>query len=113
MSIADVAESLAIDRQDHSFKEHNRLADPFDTLEICSGLATYSTSQTVLSTSASSERWKGAEIATSIRLEHYSVREYVVSRRILDGAASMFHISEAEAQSHLSEICLAYLLSFG
>lgn len=44
VSIAEVAESLAIDRQDHSFKEHNRLADPFDTLEIFSSLATYSTS---------------------------------------------------------------------
>lgn len=113
VSIADVAESLAVDQQDHTFKDQNRLSDPLDILEICSSLVTYSTSQTVLHRSATSVRWQGAEIATEVRLAHYSVKEYLLSNRILNGSASNFHILEPEAHEFVGEVCLTYLISYG
>lgn len=113
VSVADVAEAVAIDRECHTFDPEDRLADPFDIVEVLSSLVTYSSAQIALNIDeASSGRYAGAERATGLRLSHYSVKEYLLSDRLSKKGASKFYISIYEAHKCIAEACLTYLLWF-
>lgn len=113
VSVADVAEAVAIDRECHTFDPEDRLADPFDIVEVLSSLVTYSSAQIALNIDeASSGRYAGAERATGLRLSHYSVKEYLLSDRLRNKGASKFYISIYEAHKCIAEACLTYLLWF-
>ena len=47
-----------------------------------------------------------------IRLAHYSVKEFLVLKRILQGHARSYNIQEANAYLSIHNDCLAYLLEF-
>ncbi|KAL8699990.1 MAG: hypothetical protein Q9201_005685 [Fulgogasparrea decipioides] len=47
-----------------------------------------------------------------IRLAHFSVKEYLVSNRILQGDARRFSVQETSANALICSDCLAYLLQF-
>ena len=114
VSVADVAEAVAIDRERHTFDPEDRLADPFDIVEVLSSLVTYSSAQIALNLDeGSSCRYAGAERATGLRLSHYSVKEYLLSDRLRNKGASKFYISIYEAHKCIAEACLTYLLWFG
>ena len=113
VSVADVAEAVAIDRDCHTFDPEDRLADPFDIVEVLSSLVTYSSTQIAMNLDeGSSCRYAGAERATGLRLSHYSVKEYLLSDRLRNKGASKFHISINEAHKCIAEACLTYLLWF-
>ena len=113
VSVADVAEAVAIDRECHTFDPEDRLADPFDIVEVLSSLVTYSSAQIALTIEeASDSRYVGAERATGLRLSHYSVKEYLTSDRLRNKGASKLYISLYEAHRCVAEACLTYLLWF-
>ena len=113
VSVADVAEAVAIDRECHTFDPEDRLADPFDIVEVLSSLVTYSSAQIALNIDdASNGRYAGAERATGLRLSHYSVKEYLLSDRLRNKGASKLYISIYEAHKCIAEACLTYLLWF-
>ena len=113
VSVADVAEAVAIDRDCHTFDPEDRLADPFDIVEVLSSLVTYSSTQIAMNLDeGSSCRYAGAERATGLRLSHYSVKEYLLSDRLRNKGASKFYISINEAHKCIAEACLMYLLWF-
>ena len=111
VSVADVAEAVAIDPEYHTFDPEDRLADPFDIVEVLSSLVTYSTTQIALTTGeAPDSRYVGAERATGLRVSHCSVKEYLTSDRLRNKGASKLHISLYDAHKHVAEACLTYLL---
>lgn len=111
VSVADVAEAVAVDRTSCTFDPENRLADPFDIVEVLSTLITYSSSQIALRHEKPLHgHFPGAERATEIRLAHYSVKEYLQSDRIRSKSTSKFYISSYEAEKCAAETCLTYLL---
>ena len=114
VSVADVAEAVAINQECHTFDPCDRLTDPFDIIEILSSLVTHSSGQILLRSSQVPRygSFPGAERATEIRLAHYSVKEYLLSDRICHGKASTFHLMLHEAHRSAAELCLTYLLSF-
>ena len=113
VSVADVAEAVAIDRECHTFDPEDRLADPFDIVEVLSSLVTYSSAQIALTIEEDSDsRYVGAERATGLRLSHYSVKEYLTSDRLRNKGASKLYISLNEAHKCVAEACLTYLLWF-
>lgn len=113
VSVADVAEAVAIDRERHTFDPEDRLADPFDIVEVLSSLVTYSSAQIALTfDEASNGRYAGAERATGLRLSHYSVKEYLLSDRLRNKGTSKLYISSYEAHKCIAEACLKYLLWF-
>ena len=113
VSVADVAEAVAIDRECHTFDPEDRLADPFDIVEVLSSLVTYSSAQIALTIEEASDgRYIGAERATGLRLSHYSVKEYLTSDRLRNKGASKLYISLYEAHKCIAEACLTYLLWF-
>lgn len=111
VSVADVAEAVAVDRTSYTFDPEDRLADPFDIVEVLSTLVSYSSSQIALSHGEPLHgHFPGAERATEIRLAHYSVKEYLQSGRIRKKDTSKFYVSSYEAEKCVAEICLTYLL---
>jgi ankyrin repeat protein len=93
LRIDEVVDAIAVyNDRDPQFDPERRLPDPQDILIICSSLVTIA----------------GVEI----RLAHFSVKEYLVSKRIQNGPASQYSIRSIPANLSIAETCLAYLLQF-
>ncbi|KAI9764110.1 MAG: hypothetical protein M1840_008670 [Geoglossum simile] len=105
MSLAEVAEAIAIDRDNQTFDIGNRMLNIYSILGICSSLV-------ALSDRKSTQQNSQTEETTELRLAHYSVKEYLVSRRVQDGRAKRFAVKETEAHEYMGEACLIYLLYF-
>ena len=100
LSIEDVVDNLAVDEEtDTGFNPENRLQDPRDILTICSSLVTI-----VASTRKLKEN-------VELRLAHYSINEYLISDRILHGAALQYSIA-VELDKSMAQTCLHYFLYF-
>ena len=97
--LEEVAEVVAIDVNDSPrFDPERRLAEPRDILTICSSLITVAID--------------GENSSNSVRLAHFSVKEYLVSERIRLSKAQGFSIQEVDSNGVIAEDCLAYLLQF-
>lgn len=48
------------------------------------------------------------EIKQYVRLAHFSIKEFLVSNRIKDGAATSFYVNEDGANIFIAESCLQY-----
>ncbi|KAJ9298846.1 hypothetical protein DTO271G3_3088 [Paecilomyces variotii] len=94
VTLAELAEIVAIKPGTSIFVEIDRLFDPSDVLVVCSSLVSC----------YNRGRWT--------RLAHYSVQEYLVSDRISKGPARYFALEEGLAHLAIAERCLTYLLSF-
>lgn len=53
---------------------------------------------------------KDRDARESVRLAHFSIKEYLTSRRITNGPAARFGFSEIDAHLHLARSCIAYHL---
>ena len=104
ISLAELAEAVVVDvNEKPRFDIENRLFQPECILIICSSLIT------VESTTKTSSR-TGKSVM--VKLAHCSVKEYLVSSRILNGPAKAYGIRAGDANACIAEICLAYLLQF-
>lgn len=113
VSVADLAEAVVIDRDSCRFDQDDRLPNDFDIVDVLSSLVTCSSRQIPMRANERlSGRYAGAELATEVRLAHYSVKEYILSDRIRQGTVPYFYISQYEAQKSVAEMCLTYLLQF-
>ncbi|KAI0112386.1 hypothetical protein GGR51DRAFT_546978 [Nemania sp. FL0031] len=105
LQIEEVADVIAVDTKSKPrFDPESRFPEPRDILTICSSLV-----------SASSNATGGSyneKVGEQIRLAHLSVRDYLVSERILTGKAARYSLQESRAHESISQICLAYLLQF-
>src|SRR5271154_6015992 len=105
LRIEEVVDIIAVDiNDDLKFDLDRRLPDPRDILTICSSLVTTAV-ETIKQPS-------GSIAGDYVRLAHFSVKEYLVSKRIQDGPAAQFSIQEIPANASIAEICVAYLLQF-
>jgi Ankyrin repeats (many copies) len=105
LRIEEVVDVIAVDiNDDPRFDLDRRLPDPRDILTICSSLVT-TTMETIKQPS-------GTIAGDYVRLAHFSVKEYLVSKRIQDGPTAQFSIQEISANASIAEICVAYLLQF-
>ncbi|KAH9885699.1 ankyrin repeat-containing domain protein [Xylariomycetidae sp. FL2044] len=103
LTIDEVAEVLCVEPEDDpSFDPERRFPDPRDILEICPSL--------VLATETNVEDEDGTVLGEQIQLAHYSVKEFLVSKRI-QKLAPAYSITSAEANASIAEACLSYLLS--
>lgn len=105
LQIEEVAEVIAVDIEcNPRFDSEKRFQEPRDVLTICSSLVTASVGAT--------EGPRSKTTGEQIRLAHFSVKEYLVSKRIQAGKASQYSIQEIRANGSIAETCLAYLLQF-
>jgi hypothetical protein len=105
ISLGEAAEAVAIDLENETFNEQDRLFDIQDIFKICSNFVALSPYK------PKTRDWEYAAIALQdedkeLRFAHYSVKEYFVSDRAGD-----FQIECGEANAILARLSLAYLLS--
>jgi ankyrin repeat protein len=133
LRLTEVAELVAIDvDEDPPFDPDRRLPEPKDILTMCSSLITmtrekavhkldehvtreYDDIEDLESTSATEENGDddGLEEAKIIvRLAHFSVKEYLISRQLQVGPAFRYAIREIPVNISIAEICLVYLFQF-
>ncbi|KAI9893734.1 MAG: hypothetical protein M1814_005950 [Vezdaea aestivalis] len=98
--LLEACEILAVDPYSvPHFSPEQRLHDPLDILTLCSGFVTISSSSK-------------DSIGDTLKLAHFSVKEYLTSPRLKSGQLSRFYIGKGSANEAIAEICLLYLLSF-
>ena len=89
-NVEGVAEVVAVRPGCTSWDEIDRLFDPHDILTICSSLV------------ATQENH-------SVQLAHYSVKEYLLSPRILGSPAKAFYLDYSKAHKELATLCVDYI----
>ena len=101
LRLQEVAEVIAIDHNENPrFDPEIRLPEPQDILTICSSLISLELESADLDDNKDKV----------LRLAHFSVKEYLVSDRILQGEAKQYSIQEMDAHISIQNDCLAYLL---
>ena len=131
-SLGELAEATIIDPTDAGGVDVDNRGDIEDTLKILSGLITLESSERTHEDSdhsndedAESEVSEREDIGTSlasparrigrdtkIRLAHFSVKEYLESKRILLSNAKDFYLENAKEQEFLAQSCLVYLAHY-
>jgi ankyrin repeat domain-containing protein 50 len=137
LNVGELAEAVVIDPQSATpFDPEERLHDPYhDVLEILGSLITISEfapeseseseSESELSfefglDSKSRENTEGGpddgnefeKLSRYVRLAHFSVKEYLLSARIMDSRASKFGINAVESNKFIAECCLLYFFHY-
>jgi ankyrin repeat protein len=128
LSIEELAEASIIDPQSEPpFDPDERLHDPCnDILEILGSLISFS-SQGVVSDSGSdldtyvyrdldcdlsAEGEGNGDFPNTVRLAHFSVKEYLISKRIQGSPASEFGITDVESHYLIAESSLLYFFYY-
>ena len=133
-SLGELAEATIIDPKDAGGVDIDNRGDIEDTLDILSGLITLESAERNNDNSDSIEDENGnseldesepeygvARTAsqagqfgrdTKVRLAHFSVKEYLESKRILQGNAKNFYLEIASEHEYLAQSCLMYLVHY-
>jgi len=106
--LAEVAEIAAIDvNRCPAFDRDEVLEDPLEVLSICSSLVTVAASDSV-----EHDKMYGVLGGPVLLLAHYSVKEYLISQRILESKARMYAMESTLCHRFIAKCCLQYLLQF-
>jgi hypothetical protein len=89
LKISEATEALAIDLDGLLYDHTDKIENPEDVLTICGSLVAYNSG--------------------FLRLAHHSVKEYLMSQRILHTRQSSYFISEKSAHESICKTCLVYL----
>lgn len=106
MSLPELVEVLAIDLngEEPYFNPENRIPDPRDIITMCSTLVTTGhLSQFLIPDNA-------VQTATTLRLAHFSVKEYLLSERIKISKASIYSMNPVSGNLFVTKTYIAYLL---
>ena len=104
LTLLEMAEVFAIDRDKHRFDPDRRPRKPRAILGVCSSLVKVSYTDDYGTVSV-------CEFGT-LSLAHLSVKEYLISEQIRNSPLSYYHLDEKLANSAISYDCLLYLLQF-
>jgi len=124
LRIIELAETVAVNVNGNPwFQEEERFPEPQEILKICSSLVIVEKGSKNLDHDTDSESdyerddegvaERGGKIPPTVRLAHFSVKEYLVSERIQGNqSAAKYAIEETSAHESIAAVCLAYLLQF-
>jgi hypothetical protein len=94
-----------------SFDPNNRMPEPRDTLRICSSLVVFTHRpyrfDEVKYSSSNGETVRSQMDAAELRLAHFSVKEYLMSKRVT--SCLTLNLVESSARSSIATLCLTYL----
>jgi hypothetical protein len=101
--LTEIVDVIAVDINcELPFDPERRLLEPLDILTICSSLVTVAP--------GTIKNELGKITRMEVRLAHFSVKEYLVSKRIQAGPASRYGMRDIEAHTSIAQICIAYFL---
>ncbi|KAL8956660.1 MAG: hypothetical protein Q9193_005878 [Seirophora villosa] len=109
LTVQELAEVLAIDVEaEPRFDVNSRLADDDDVISVCSSLITIT--QGPDEWHSRSYWWAAGEPKNYVRFAHFSVKEYLTSRTILDGPAARYAAGPLRGHITIAEDCISYVL---
>jgi ankyrin repeat protein len=112
LTLAEVAEVAALDPDRRpAFDRDEVLEEHDDILAICSSLVTIVAAEQT-GTSQSSTALSAGPAKLTVILAHYSVKEYLVSKRILESGMSKYGMEAASCHRIIARCCVQYLLQF-
>ncbi|KAL8849121.1 MAG: hypothetical protein Q9221_005890 [Calogaya cf. arnoldii] len=102
VTIDEAAETVLIEL-DSTPQVHidRRLVDPEDVLSMCSALV-------ILEIQEDEEDFRGKR--TTLRLAHFSIREFLVSTRIRESAVSHWQMDDISSHLFIARLFIAYIL---
>ncbi|PSN62572.1 hypothetical protein BS50DRAFT_122517 [Corynespora cassiicola Philippines] len=101
LCLNEVAEVAALEADRClAFDPEEVLEEPLEVLKICSSLVTIR---------PGGQPWEPPE---TVALAHYSVKEYLVSDRILESEAKVYSMETILCQQIIAKCCIQYLLQF-
>ncbi|KAL8924377.1 MAG: hypothetical protein Q9172_002724 [Xanthocarpia lactea] len=100
--LEEVAEAAVTKADGGPIDPEDRLFDPFDVMRICKSLVSLSDDTLTICGKLTSGRF--------VRFAHFSVKEYLLSSRVLDGNAQMFHIDTQSSHQQIGQSSLSILL---
>ncbi len=90
LTVQELIEGVAVDINDpRGLNRRRRLQRSNDIRKICGSLV---------------------DIGSTVQVSHVSVKEYLVSKRILGHKAAKFSLNSVTAHAEIAEVCLIYLL---
>ena len=110
MTLEEIAEVVVVDFElvdEPQYTSEHRYWDNEEILEKCSGFITHSKGLIKCDTMA---MYLLKFKTGMVKLAHFSVKEYLVSKYLCTGAASRFHLTEELSHSWIAQTCLVYLL---
>ncbi|KAF8522727.1 hypothetical protein BU17DRAFT_6347, partial [Hysterangium stoloniferum] len=93
-----------IDGSEPPFNSRAIYNDPTNILGICGGLVIQSEGEYFSTCNKNSNR--------TIKLAHFSVKEYLMMDSSMGGPSPNLQLEEQVAHSHITKMCLIYLLQF-
>ncbi|KAF2178431.1 hypothetical protein K469DRAFT_599451, partial [Zopfia rhizophila CBS 207.26] len=108
--VEEISEVVAIDvERVPVFDREEVLEDPLEVLSICSSLINIATTEesTPRAGNGSSESTRLVVV-----LAHYSVKEYLISKRIQQGRAVRYSMQDVACNEVIAKSCLEYILQF-
>ncbi|KAL7777999.1 hypothetical protein CFE70_004673 [Pyrenophora teres f. teres 0-1] len=114
LSLDELAEVIAIDvARDPAFNPNEVLEDPLEALDICSSLVTILTEdlydEQIIEDCIKDPSRPGSKI---VILSHYSVKEYLVSKRISRSQTPQHSMQVEDCHAMIALACLSYLDQF-
>lgn len=102
MRLVELAEIFVLfTESDVVFDETYRLFEPGDFVKYMSSLVVV---QSVTDSEILFDRH------TTIRLAHFTIKEYLMSDRLAESSANFFYFTETDAHLHIAHSCVAYYL---
>ncbi|KFY95523.1 hypothetical protein V500_02750 [Pseudogymnoascus sp. VKM F-4518 (FW-2643)] len=111
--VEEISEVVAINPdRDPMFNQDEVLEDPLEILDICSSLITITTTDNIIEDFPKASKFGYVPSGKVVGLAHYSVKEYLVSKRSRPNRAERYSIQDASCNGFLAISCLGYLLQF-
>jgi hypothetical protein len=109
LQLREVGDISAIDLDSKQFVPTGRIGDLADLHTVCSTLVTLTTAKH----DEDYENDQQRDGYQQFELAHSSVKDYLVSDRIMQSKARMYGVNEKAAHASISESCVIYLLQLG
>lgn len=102
LTLEEVAEAAVTKEDGGPIDPEDRLFDPYDVVRICKGLVSITEDKLAIC-----GRWTAGKF---VRFAHFSVKEYLLSSRVLEGTAKTFHMVTNHSHQQIGRSCLSILL---
>ncbi|KAI4114105.1 MAG: hypothetical protein LQ345_005057, partial [Seirophora villosa] len=102
LTLEEVAEAAVTKEDGGPIDPEDRLFDPYDVVRICKGLVSITEDKLAIC-----GRWTAGKF---VRFAHFSVKEYLLSSRVLEGTAKTFHMNTQHSHQQIGRSCLSILL---
>ncbi|KAI7718814.1 hypothetical protein KC353_g3481 [Hortaea werneckii] len=135
LNLGELAEAAIIDPTDEGTVDTDNRGEIKDSVDILSGLiliykgdqsddTNYTVDNSSSQDSSSNDISTHSDTAANgfsnfkvnpkskVRLAHFSVKEYLESKRILDGTAKDFHLDAAREHRFLAQSCVTYIIHY-